>query len=195
MIFETPTSPHPRSQLIDQPKHPVWRQRLESDNQCPAGTRTRPATRHFFYTRPDSVSENPEATRILKYPVLSNIPGKSEVWGTPRHEKGNQKKSIFLHTTFKLGFNEYPKNRECNRKYLRAEREKVHHRGIGAESRSRALWADPGLYTRNYRAIVSKRGPEYAREWQWEPLRARVGVRESHREPERARERQGENQR
>ena len=49
----------------------------------------------FFYTRPDSVSENPEATRILKYPVLSNIPGKSEVWGTPRHEKGNQKKKHF----------------------------------------------------------------------------------------------------
>ena len=109
----------------------------------------------FFYTRPDSVSENPEATRILKYPVLSNIPGTSKVWGTPRHEKGNQQKSIFPHTTFKLGFNEYPKNTECNRKYLRAEREKVHHRGI-----------DPGLYTRNYRAIVSQRGPEYAGEWQ-----------------------------
>ena len=75
----------------------------QSSDQCPLGTRTRPATRHFFYTRPDSVSENPEATRILKYPVLSNIPGKSEVWGTPRHEKGNKKKAFFL--TPLLSFN------------------------------------------------------------------------------------------
>ena len=38
---------------------------------------------------------------------------------------------------------------------------------------------------------MSQRGPEYAREWQWEsgePVRARVGVTESHREPERDRE-------
>ena len=30
--------------------------------------------------------------------------------------------------------------------------------------------------------ISEIREPEYAREWQWEPARARVGVRESHRE-------------
>ena len=30
-----------------------------------------------------------------------------------------------------------------------AEREKMRHRGIGDESRARALSADPGLYTRN----------------------------------------------
>ena len=36
---------------------------------------------------------------------------------------------------------------------------------------------------------MSQRGPEYAREWQLEPVRARVGVIESHREPERDRER------
>ena len=31
---------------------------------------------------------------------------------------------------------------------------------------------------------MSQRGPEYAREWQSELVRARVGVTESHREPE-----------
>ena len=39
---------------------------------------------------------------------------------------------------------------------------------------------------------MSQRGPEYAREWQLEPVRARVGVTESQREtgrdPVRARE-------
>ena len=61
------------------------------------------------------------------------------------------------------------------------EREKVRH-------------ADQGLYTRNEGAIVSQRGPEYAREWQLEPVRARAGVTESHREPERDRERANERQ-
>ena len=42
---------------------------------------------------------------------------------------------------------------------------------------------------------MSQRGPEYARGWQWEPVRARVGVTESHREPERDRERSSKSQR
>ena len=42
---------------------------------------------------------------------------------------------------------------------------------------------------------MSQRGPEYARDWQWEPVRARVGVTESHREPERDRERSSKSQR
>ena len=46
-----------------------------------------------------------------------------------------------------------------------------------------ALRAEQGLYTRNLKAIVSQRGPEYA-----VAVRARVGVTESHREPERDRE-------
>ena len=76
-----------------------------------------------------------------------------------------------------------------------AERDKVRHLGIGDESRARALRANQGLDTRNYRAIVSQRGPEYAREWQREPMRARVGVTESHRESERDRERSSKSQR
>ena len=35
---------------------------------------------------------------------------------------------------------------------------------------------------------MSQRGPEYAREWQWEPVRARMG------EPERDRERASKSQ-
>ena len=35
----------------------------------------------------------------------------------------------------------------CLASNYRAEREKVRHRGIGDESRARALWADQGLYT------------------------------------------------
>ena len=42
---------------------------------------------------------------------------------------------------------------------------------------------------------MSQRGPEYAREWQFKPVRARVGVTESHREPERDRERSSKSQR
>ena len=45
------------------------------------------------------------------------------------------------------------------------------------------------------RAIVSQRGPEYARGWQWEPVRARVGVIGSHRDPERDSERSSKSQR
>ena len=33
--------------------------------------------------------------------------------------------------------------------YISPEREKVRHRGIGDESRARALWANQGLYTQN----------------------------------------------
>ena len=42
---------------------------------------------------------------------------------------------------------------------------------------------------------MSQRGPEYAREWQREPVRARVEVTESHKEPERDRERASKSQR
>ena len=42
---------------------------------------------------------------------------------------------------------------------------------------------------------MSQRGPEKTSEWQWESVRARVGVTKSHREPERDRERSSKSQR
>ena len=59
-----------------------------------------------------------------------------------------------------------------------SEREKVRHRGIGDESRSRAVYAK----------LESNSEPERARVCQRVEVRARVGVTESHKEPERDRE-------
>ena len=66
-----------------------------------------------------------------------------------------------------------------------AEQEKVCHRGIGDESRSRAVYAK----------LESNSGPERARVYQRVAVRARVGVTESHREPERDRDRSSKSQR
>ena len=64
-----------------------------------------------------------------------------------------------------------------------SEREKVRHRGIGAESRARVLWGAV------YAKLESNSEPERARVCQEVAVRAIVGVTESHREPERDRER------
>ena len=48
--------------------------------------------------------------------------------------------------------------RFLGQKFYTPEQEKVRQHGIGAESRSRTVYAKL--------AIVSQRGPEYAREWQ-----------------------------
>ena len=58
----------------------------------------------------------------------------------------------------------------------------------GPESQSRTVYA-------KFESNSEPEGPEYAREWQWEPVRARVGVTGSHREPERDRERSSKSQR
>ena len=69
----------------------------------------------------------------------------------------------------------------------------MRQRGSGAESRARAQRADQGLYTQNY--AIRNSEPERARENQRVAVRARVGVTESHREPERDRERSSKSQR
>ena len=61
----------------------------------------------------------------------------------------------------------------------------MRHRGIGDESQSRAVYAK----------LESNSEPERARVCQRVTVRARVGVTESHREPERDRDRSSNSQR
>ena len=70
---------------------------------------------------------------------------------------------------------------KSNINYL-AEQEKVRQRGSGAESRSRTVYAK----------LESNSEPERARVWQRVAVRANESQSGSHREPLKARERQGE---
>ena len=77
--------------------------RVLTTAQCPLGTWTRPATRHFFDTWTDSVSKTLRqcvSWNILYYPIFRVNPK----FGVHQDMKREiRKKSIFPHTTFNLG--------------------------------------------------------------------------------------------
>ena len=74
---------------------------------------------------------------VLRCLIYTSV--KCKCWGT----KAN------LEPLLNLGSNELFNIVRDFRGEQDPEREKVRHRGIGAESRARALWADQGLYAPN----------------------------------------------